>query len=412
AMPFLVPFAATGALAIATGAIGEWPVRDVLVLSSGMLLLGFNGGEYAYFGAFLTVIGATIGAIRSRRLAPAPRHAVVTAVIVLATVVSLMPAFRAPAPPTDPNFRVTAADSEAGGVKIRHLIGPLPWHWLPPLAQWSSREDSAGFPYESVNHLSRLGIVAGLGFLGLLATLLIPAIGGPPPHGETVRSASGLTLAAFLFTTVAGLGTIVSLMIEPVVLAFSRITPFFVFFSLAAIGIWLERASTGRRRGHVLWIALAVFALLDQMVAVSPLHRGVAEARMEYRRLQGLIEVLERQLPDGARVYQLPDRSDHDRRRVVRMQPNDDLKPYLVSHRLQWRYPARTLEETRDDEARDALEPDALPARLAQDGFAAIVVDRLGYDDNGAAVMDELLVAGRASVLAQTDRYIAFLVRK
>jgi hypothetical protein len=148
------------------------------------------------------------------------------------------------------------------------------------------------------------------------------------------------------------------------------------------------------------------------MVAVRPLRRGVAKARIEYRQLQGLVEVLERQLPPGARVYQLPDRSDHLQRRVVRMRPNDDLKPDLVSHHLRWRYPARTAAEARDDEPRDVLEPDALPERLAQDGFSVIFVDRLGYDDNGEAVLAALQATGRTAVFAQADRYVALVVRR
>lgn len=406
AIPFLVPFAATAALALATGAISDWPRREVFVLLGGLLVLGLNGREYAYFGAFLTVIGAVAGAVRSGRAA------MVAAVLLAATVVSLMPAIRAPQPEPDPTYRVTAADAETGGVKIRQLVGPLPSHWLPPFAEWSRREGAAGFPYESANHLSRLGIVAGLGFLGLLWALLIPAAAGPPPHGETVRAASGLTLAAFLVATIGGLGTVVSLLIEPTILVFSRITPFLIFFSLAAVGVWVERASAGRRRGRLVWVALAIFALLDQMVAIRPLHRGVAKTRIEYRQLQGMVETLERELPSGARVYQLPDRTDHLQRRVVRMQPNDDLKPSLVSRHLRWRYPARTAAETRDDKLRDALEPDALPERLAQDGFSAIVVDRLGYDDNGEAVLAALHATGRTAVLAQTERYVALLVRK
>jgi phosphoglycerol transferase len=410
-MPFLVPFAATAALALATGAVQQWPRRDVLVLLAGNVLLGLNGREYAYFGAFLTVIGAIAGAVRFNRAA-AIRSTIVTAVIVAATVASLLPGIRAPQPEPDPNFRVTAADAEAGGVKIRQLVGPLPWHWLPLFSEWSRREGVAGFPYETVNHLSRLGIVASVGFLGLLVALLIPAAAGPPPNGETVRAASGLTLAAFLVATVGGLGSIISLLIEPETLVFSRVTPFFIFFSLAAIGFWVDRAATSPRRGQMLWAAVAILGLLDQMVAVRPLHRGVAKARIEYRQLQAFVDVLERKLPPGSRVFQLPNRTDVFYRRGVRMGPNDHLKPYLVSHSLQWRYPARTDADVRDDAPRHVLETGALPERLAQDGFSALVVDRLGYDDNGDAVLAVLLATSRTVVLAESDRYVAFLVRK
>jgi hypothetical protein len=409
-MPYLVPFAATAALALATGALQSWPRRDVMVMAAGNLLLGLNGREYAYFGAFLILIDAIGGAVRSRRVEM--RSALVAAVIVGATLVSLMSGVRAPQLPPDPNYRVTASDAEAGGVKIRQLVGPLPWHWLPPLGTWSTREAKANFPYESANHWSRLGMVGAVGFLGLLVTLLIPAAAGPPPRGDTVRAAAGLTLAAFLVATVGGLGSIISLLIAPEVLVFTRITPFFIFFSLVAVGCWVDWAAIGRRRGQWLWAAVAILGLLDQMVAISPMHRGVAKARMEYRQLQGFVKLLERQLPAGAKVFQLPNRSAHFYRRGVRSGPSDHLKFDLVSHQLSWRYPLRTDADVRRDAPHEPLEPGALPAQLARDGFAAIVVDRLGYDDTGEGVLATLQATGRTTVLAQTERYVAYVIQR
>lgn len=412
AMPFLVPFAATAALALATGAVRDWPKRDVTVLLAGTVLLGLNGREYAYFGAFLVAIGAVAGAIRLRSTGAGTRGAVVTAVMVAAIVVSLMPGLRAPQRDPDPNFRVTAGDTESGGVKIRQLLGPLPFHWLPAFVTWSRHEGTAGFPYESANHLSRLGIVAGIGFLGLLAVLLVPSAAGPPPHGETVHAASGLALAGFLVATVGGLGGVISLLIEPEILTFSRITPFLIFFSLAAIGVWVDRVAAGRRRGLLVWAAVAVFALTDQMVAVRPLHKGVAKARVEYRQLHGFVQRLEARLPEGARVFFLPHSTDPFVRRGVRMAPNDFLKPDLVSSHLRWRYPTRTDAEARDDKVHTALEVEALPARLGDEGYSAIVVDRLGFEDSGQAVREALVATGRTTLVAESDRYLALLIRR
>ncbi len=412
AIPFLVPFAATAALALATGALRDWPKRDVIVLLGGNVLLGLNGREYAYFGAFLIAIGAAAGAIRLRGTGAGRRGAMVAAVMVAAIVVSLLPGLRSPQRDPDPNFRVTAGDTESGGVKIRQLLGPLPFHWFPPFATWSRTEGMAGFPYESANHLSRLGILAGIGFLGLLAVLLIPSAAGPSPHCETVHAASGLALAGFLVATVGGLGSVISLLIEPEILTFSRITPFFIFFSLTAIGVWVDRAAAGRRRGGLVWAAVVVFALTDQMVAVRPLHRGVEKARVEYRQLQSFVEALEGQLPDGAKVFFLPNSTDALTRRGVRMAPNDFLKPDLVSSHLHWRYPTRTDAEAQEDKVHTALEVDALPGRLGDEGFAAIVVDRFGYEDNGQAVREALVATGRTSALAESDRYVALVIRR
>jgi hypothetical protein len=94
------------------------------------------------------------------------------------------------------------------------------------------------------------------------------------------------------------------------------------------------------------------------------------------------------------------------------MAPNDFLKPDLVSHQLRWRYPTRTDAEAREDKVWTALEVEKLPAMLAEAGYAAIVVDRFGYDDNGQATRDALVATSRAAILAETERYIALVIKR
>ena len=53
-----------------------------------------------------------------------------------------------------------------------------------------------------------------------------------------------------------------------------------------------------------------------------------------------------------------------------------------------------------------------LPAQVAHDGFSAIVIDRNGYEDNGAAIAADIRgTVSAADVIAETDRYIAFDIR-
>ncbi len=94
------------------------------------------------------------------------------------------------------------------------------------------------------------------------------------------------------------------------------------------------------------------------------------------------------------------------------MQPYDHLKLYLVSRKTRWSYPALSNQQVRWQYSMARLESRQLPSRLAAEGFAAIVVDRFGYDDNGAAVTAAIRhVLGGESVIAQTDRYLALDIR-
>jgi phosphoglycerol transferase len=411
--PYLVPFAATAALALATDSWSAWPRRDRLALMAGTVLLGLNGLDYAYFGAILTAIGAVAGAVRARQATRVLTGGVVPAVIVAAVVLSFLPvalAWHQEGEP--PGVLRPVADSESAGLKIRHLIGPLPDHWLPLFQVWTSRESHAGFPGETENQFSRLGLVAAAGFLGLLASLLIPAWAGPQPNGDVVRAASRLTLAGILLATVGGLGSAVSLLIWPRVTAYAHITPFLAFFALVAAAFWLDRVTVRLRRPHVLWAAVLILGLFDQSVAARPLNSRLAVRRAEHQQLRAFVSGLEQQLPPGAMVFQMPLRPYPLDRRQFLMGPYDHFRPYLVSHQLKWSYPALTAAQVRHDADRVEGDPADLPARLAREGFSAILVDRYGYRDNGDTIVEALLAApGRPAVIDQTRRYVAIDLR-
>jgi phosphoglycerol transferase len=411
--PYLVPFAATAAIALATDSLHSWPRRDRFLLVAGTLLLGLNGLDYAYFGAILTAIGAIAGAVRARRTTRVLTGGIVPAVIVVAVLLNFLPtglAWRGEGEPAGIQRRV--ADSESVGLKIRHLIGPLPDHWLPLFQVWSAREGHARFPSETENQLSRLGLVASAGFAGVLLTLLVPGLAGRPPNGDVVRAASRLTLAGILLATAGGLGSAVSLLIWPRVHAYALVTPFLAFFALVAAACWLDQLTARLRRPQILWVVVLILGLLDQSVAVKPLNKRLAVRRTEHRQLRAFVGGLEQRLPPGAMIFQLPLKPYPFDRRQFLMGPYDHFRPYLLSDQLRWSYPALTAAQVRDEAERVAGDPAELPARLAREGFAAIFVDRYGYRDNGAAVVEALLAApGRPSVLDETQRYVVFDLR-
>jgi hypothetical protein len=112
-------------------------------------------------------------------------------------------------------------------------------------------------------------------------------------------------------------------------------------------------------------------------------------------------------------IFQLPVRPYPFDSRVFRMGPFEHFRPYLVSRHLRWSYPALTAAQVREEGRRAGGDVAALPARLAQDGFAAVVVDRLGYPDGGDGIVTAIQTAtGRAGVLAESERYIALDLRR
>ena len=70
-----------------------------------------------------------------------------------------------------------------------------------------------------------------------------------------------------------------------------------------------------------------------------------------------------------------------------RMKQYDQFKPYLVSKALRFSYPAFSNEQVRWQQAMTRLDMPTLASRLAAQNFSAVLVDRYGYEDQGAAVI-------------------------
>jgi phosphoglycerol transferase len=130
-----------------------------------------------------------------------------------------------------------------------------------------------------------------------------------------------------------------------------------------------------------------VFGLLDQ---VTPLAvRPYREIRAQYAADEEFVRHVEARVPERAMIFELPYQTFPEAgpgasRREVRYEP---LRPYFHSGRLRWSYPAM-LGRTADAWARSvsACPPAELVGRLAEGGFAGIVIDRRGYDDDGEAL--------------------------
>jgi hypothetical protein len=219
-------------------------------------------------------------------------------------------------------------------------------------------------------------------------------------------------MAAVLLATIGGFGSVFSLLISPEIRAYNRIYPFIDFFSLTAIALAVDSLCKSRERRIVVAVIVLALGLSDQGPAAVNLNTAYPVVAAELPPVQAFVRELESRLPDRAMVLQLPFRTYLNDSGIARMEPYDHLKLYLVSHRIHWSYPALSNAQMSWQQAAARLGPARLPSQLAAEGFAAIVVDRFGYDDNGTSVIDAIRAAlGADSVLAKTDRYIALDIR-
>lgn len=246
-----------------------------------------------------------------------------------------------------------------------------------------------------------------LGVVGILSLLAMAML--------TVRrlvrrqGLPGTTLAAGWLVVYSALGGITNLLALffgfQIFRATNRVAIFLSAMLLLFAVVRLSRWSASR---HRLWspflaLLLAVVGLADQ------LPRPASEGARALRRASVESDVrmaaeLERRLPDGAMLFQLPVLGFPEVAGVHDLRDYEQFRLFLVSGHLRFTYGA-TKNRARSRWQRDveALPAERLVARLERYGFAALAVSRRGYGDRGEGLLSELRRLGYAEQLESGD---------
>ena len=414
---YLIPFVCAVALQLASNRLPErgylkWPGAGLL---AGSGLLGFNYIYYPFFGCFFVVVATAIGALtfRSKRILASGALALV--VVGGCAFVNLAPSLYSWSRYGRPIILIdkVAVHAEIYALKIRSLVSPNYLHWFLPLRKWVEREQVAGYPNETENMTSRLGVVGTIGFLGLLGVLLAPTVAARSETGRVSLGAAQLTVAGLLLATTGGFGALFSLLVTPDIRAYARICPFLAMFALVAVAMAMDVGRWSQRRKFLIAAAVLVIGLADQITGAYGMNNEYPATSAELPRLKGFVQRIEQALPEGAMVLQLPLRRTYlNELGVGRLQSYEHLKLYLVSRHLRWSYPGLSNEQVGWLESAARLTPQQLPQQMAAEGFSAIVIDRYGYEDNGQAVTAAVRAPlGDQGVIAETERFIALDIR-
>lgn len=411
---YLVPFGGALTLRLATARSGELRWAGLAPLALGCAVIGFNYVYYAFFTCFLLGLGAVAGFAASRDPRVLKIGAACIAAVALCTVLNLVPSLHAwnvSGRPIIVRDKVPA-EAEVYGLKIRQLVSPVFGHTFQPFLAWTQKEAKARFPLETENMISRLGLIATVGFLALLAFVVVGGAAVPVVEQQMLQGAGRLTLGAVLLATVGGFGSLFSLLVTPDIRAWNRICPFIAFYALVAVAFGLD--AVRRRNGRAGWVVAAVVlvvGLFDQVHALSGLQPGKRAVADDYRRLRGSMERLEAALPQGAMVLQLPFTVYLNDSGTAQMKPYDHFQPYLASRHLRWSYPALSNEQFEWQRRASRLPLPGLARAVVSQGFVAILVDRAGFQDGAVAPATELAAAGATQIPIESGRYLAFDLR-
>ena len=382
---YVVPIGAYLALSVLDGR-----ARIGLATAGLAALVALASGSFYYsaFTVLLVAVAALLRFFASRdRRAFLPAGFVV-GVILAVSLVQLAPTivYRVANGTNEEVAKRYWFESENYSLRLTQLLLPVDGHRIDSLASRKA-EYTEQIP-QNEGRAATLGIVASVGFLWLLAVVLLAVVGAWPGVIARYRGIAALTLASVLVGTTGGLATLLAV-VWPQIRAWNRLSIFIAFFALLAVGLLLEslRPRLPALGFGALLAGLLVLGALDQTSPFFiPPHAGLAA---DYRADQSWYRSVEGQLAEGASVVQLP----HEPFPEPPLGPRPIYEPakgYLHTSDLRWSWGA--MRGRPDDwSALYATRPAAELVPAAREaGFDAIVVDKLAYLDGGVATESDL----------------------
>jgi phosphoglycerol transferase len=233
--------------------------------------------------------------------------------------------------------------------------------------------------------------------------------------GRNLALVALATLVLFLFGTIGGFGSLFAQVISASIRGWNRISIFIAFSSLfvafALLDALLRRRFTGKQlAGASMGVAVAVLGvgLFDQ---TAPACRTCAVANEQaFRMDRDFIGAIERRLPPGSAVYQLPYMGFPEVPHLFQLGTYDLAAGFLQSDTLRWSYAGMKGRE--GDLFYRGLSHESVARQLdvvGRLGFAGVYVDRRGFEDNGQAIVGELSrLLGQAPALQRKDGNVVF----
>lgn len=376
------------------------------------LLLGASSPYYAFAAAILLVIAAVIAGIARHSVREALKALALAGIVVGTFAATAAPAiaYRIHHGPNEVAGKRSAFETELYGLKIADLVLPLDDHRLKQLAHMKEEYDSTS-PVSSEGGQT-LGFIGTFGLLALLGGGFITVVRGSwRVGGAPFLHACAATVIVLLFATTAGFSSVFSYTVTPQLHAWNRLSVLVGFFSLLAVGFLLDRL---RRRLRATAFALVFPVVLVVIVTLGVLDQTSSAFVPPYKEIHRsfasdarFVQTIDRRLPSGAAVYQLP---------YVPFPesgvpgPNDyaGLKEYLHSQDLRWSYGSVKGRATDWNATLSASPLRLVLPVVAASGFEGLTIDRSAYADNGQAAKTEIEHLLRLRPLVSADGRLLF----
>ena len=386
--------------------------RRVLAVVAMCVLLAGTETMTTSFTMVLLALTGLIGALRHREPARLLVNGALIGVLAVTFLVLLYPTLNYVRTygQNDLAARRQVTEQERYGLKISRMVLPDPRHRNDTLAD--DRAACAGELPGPLGGRARRSPSSGRSASSACST------GSSRPDGATNEQDSRyellsvhdrssvldngalITFLATLLGTIGGFAVVISLAGFSQIRVWNRVVLMIAFFAFAFSADLLDRiVDRAPRRAHVArrrsWSALAVavgaFGLWD---AGTPGRRDLAALERDFTSDKEFVEAIERTVPDGTKVFQLPIVAFPEEPPYGKMLDYDLLRPFLQSDgSTDWSYgkvKGRPNADWQWMKVRDTVGiPEALPALVGL-GFRGLSVDLDGYLDKGPELQETL----------------------
>jgi len=359
------------------------------------LIIGSDNLYYATFALLLVLAATTLAAIAHRSKGSLVAGGVVIAIIALTMGANLAPSLIYQLEHgRNAAISRTLLESEERGLRVTTLVLPVVEHRLAALSHVTTQyagKLSSGL-YEQ--YFETLGTFGDVGFVWIVGSVMVGALGGIAARGRQQRLqavAGAGALTTIVIASVGGLSGLIAFLITPTLRGWSRMSLFVAFFSLLGFSLLIQQASlrivprAGKAAAVAAVVIVTILGVWDETSNYFvPPYSGLAR---EWRSDAEFGASIERTLPRGAEVFQLPyvpfPEGYPPRPGWL---PNSEIgtsyelvRGYLHSSGLRWSFGAMKGRAS-DWSSQLAGKPLSIvmPA-IAASGFAGLWVDSRGY---------------------------------
>jgi hypothetical protein len=391
---------------------GWWRLRWLLL---GSVLIGVTGLYYLAFFLTLLAFCAVVRGIVDRQLSR-------LVIVVPFAAVSLATSFVANLPTLlyrwehAPNI-LGVPDrplgiSEQYPLRLVELLSPVTGHRFGPFAALA---DDLLSPSRSAFPVAQLGFAAAIGFVCALVVLVVRVLRRPDRPSWIFEARIGIiVLGALLLGIGGGVSRALELVGLEGVRAWNRIAIVIAFAGIVVFARLLDRMRAhlrGHRLSRFLWApALAGVLVVGVLDQASPALMPMPQSRESLWRADGaLVSRLERKLPKGAMVFQLPVVDFPEQGSVEQMSGYDLIKEgYLHSKTLRWSTGGVRGRDGEWQWPAAQLRTGDLIRGLVAMGFTGLTLDRYGYPKDGTSELHRLRELLGPPIARRGDRLVAW----